>query len=37
MFKVAHMTDLNLVITVAADALAPNGAKPSADTVMTTN
>ena len=28
--------DQNLVITVPADGLAPNGARPSADTVLTT-
>ena len=28
--------DQNLVITVPADALAPNGARPSAVTVLTT-
>ena len=29
------VTDPNLVITLPADALAPNGARPSADTMLT--
>ena len=32
-----YMQDLNLAITVTADGLAPNGAKPSAGTVVTMN
>ena len=31
-----NIWDRNLVITVPADVLAPNGARPSAGTVMTT-
>ena len=30
-----YIRDLNLIITVSADVLAPNGARPSADTVLT--
>ena len=30
-----YMQDLNLIITVAADGLAPLGARPSAATVLT--
>ena len=36
MYK-CQLCDLNLVITVPADVLAPNGARPSAWTAMTTN
>ena len=31
-----YMRNPTFVITLPADALAPNGARPSADTVMTT-
>ena len=30
-----YMQDLNVIITVPADVLAPDGARPSAGTVMT--
>ena len=32
-----YLQDINLVITVTADGLEPNDAKPSADTVLTAN
>ena len=37
LFIYIYIHNLSLVITVPAEPLAPNGARPSTDTVMTTN